>query len=304
MNQKEAMTPSATPSRSLADRLMPREVTGYTRRIAVAALISQMLIVLTGGLVRLTASGLGCSTWPKCTPDSLTATPELGIHSFIEFGNRLLTFVLLAVAILAVLAVWRTGQKRLRMLALSLLLFIPFQAIVGMITVLTHLNPWVVSVHFLISMPLIMWATQFVNAVYGTVAHRTSRANKLLALAAGVLTAAVLVVGTMVTGSGPHAGDHGASRNGLDPQMITPVHSGIVYLLVIVIVVLGLRLRSESARAAGVTWLALAVVLFQGVIGYIQHFLSLPIAVVAIHMLGTTMVVAAITHLNANVKAE
>lgn len=297
-------SPSTRPSRSvsLTDRLMPAVITPYTRKVAVAALISQMLIVVTGGLVRLTASGLGCSTWPKCTPEHLTAKPELGIHSYIEFGNRTLTFVLLAVAILAVLAVWRTGRRDLRILALSLLLFIPFQAIVGMITVKTHLNPWVVGFHFLVSMPLIMWAMQFVNRVYGSNPLPTSRTNSLIARIVAVLTAFILVMGTVLTGSGPHAGDHGAARNGLNPEVVTPFHSGIIYLMVIGLVVLGLRLQKENARAAKITWAALAVVLLQGVIGYVQHFLSLPVAIVALHMLGSTMVVAAITHMVFNVR--
>ncbi len=308
MNQKEAMTSSASspaPSGttpSLRDRLMPTTVTAYTRRITVAALVSQMLIVVTGGLVRLTASGLGCSTWPKCTPESLTATPELGIHSFIEFGNRMLTFALLAIAVLAVLAVWRTGRRELRYLALSLLLFVPFQALVGMVTVLTHLNPWVVGVHFLISMPLIVWATRLVNHTYGSQPHLTSARNALLVKAVAVLTGAILIVGTVLTGSGPHAGDHGAARNGLDPAAVTPFHSALIYLIIAALVALLVSMRRESPRAAKIVGLALGVVLFQGVIGYIQHFLSLPVAVVALHMLGSTMVVAAVAHLVFNVR--
>lgn len=278
---------------TLLDRLMPRTLTPYTRRVAVASLASQMLIVLTGGLVRLTASGLGCSTWPRCSSDSLTATPELGIHSYIEFGNRLLTFVLIVVAALTILAVWRTGRRDLRYLALSLLLFVPFQALVGMVTVLTHLNPWVVSAHFIISMPLVAWGSLLCNRVYGTPRHTTGRLNIVLTRLVSITTAAILIAGTVLTGSGPHAGDHGAARTGLDPQVVTPFHSALIYVLIALLVILGARLGHEDKRAAKAVWLALAVVLFQGVIGYIQHFLHLPIAVVAVHMIGSTMVVAA-----------
>ncbi|MDR6891151.1 COX15/CtaA family protein [Falsarthrobacter nasiphocae] len=292
-----------TQSRTIAPALMPAEITGYTRKVAIAALASQMLIVLTGGLVRLTASGLGCSTWPRCSADALTATPELGIHSYIEFGNRLLTFVLLAVAILSVLAVWRVGRRDLRLLSLSLLLFVPLQALVGMVTVLTHLNPWVVSVHFLVSMPLVMWATQFCARVHGAPRFATDVTSVRLGRTAGVLTFAILVAGTILTGSGPHAGDHGAARTGLDPQVVTPFHSVLIYAIVAVLVVLLLRLTRQGSPAAGTVWLALGVVLAQGVIGYIQHFTGLPIPVVAAHMLGSTAVVAAVTFMNHSVSS-
>src|SRR5919106_3818666 len=131
------------------------------RRLALVSIVANAGIVVTGGAVRLTASGLGCPTWPRCTDNSLVNTPEMGIHGFIEFGNRLLTFALAAVAALMLVYLWNLRKERrdLFLLALGLLASIPAQAIIGGITVLTQLNPWVVGLHFLVSMALVVFAT-------------------------------------------------------------------------------------------------------------------------------------------------
>src|SRR5690625_797813 len=137
-------------SRRWIDALMPRTFTLWTMVLGVASLVSQAGIIVTGGAVRLTASGLGCSEWPRCTPDSYVTTPEMGIHGVIEFGNRLLTFVLAAIAVLTILALWRLRKTHRELLVMSIILFlvIPAQAVIGGITVWTGLNPWVVSLHF------------------------------------------------------------------------------------------------------------------------------------------------------------
>ena len=135
------------------------------RRLAVASLVANVGIVVTGGAVRLTGSGLGCPTVPRCTEDSLVATRELGVHGAIEFGNRLLTWVVLLIAVATLVSAVRARGQRpgLWKLALALLLYVPLQAVIGAVTVLTHLNPWVVMLHFLASMPLIALATVLVR---------------------------------------------------------------------------------------------------------------------------------------------
>ena len=167
---------------------LPVTVDTTVRRLAVLSLIGQTVLVVTGGAVRLTASGLGCPTWPRCTDDSLVNTPEMGIHGFIEFGNRLLTFALAAVAVLMLVYLWNLRKERrdLFLLALGLLASIPAQAVIGGITVLTQLNPWVVGLHFLVSMALVVFATLLVNRAYGRTG--TSRPVPLPALP-GVLRA-------------------------------------------------------------------------------------------------------------------
>ena len=132
--------------------LFPTHVTRRVRLFGWLNLAAQILIVGTGGAVRLTSSGLGCPSWPACSPDSLIATPEMGIHGAIEFGNRLMTFVLVAIALSAFLAVVRIRERGdLRRLALWVGLGVPTQALIGGLSVLTGLNPYVVGLHFVVS---------------------------------------------------------------------------------------------------------------------------------------------------------
>ncbi len=162
-----ASRPPRTAARIIA--WLPDTVNETVKRLAVLSLIGQTLLIVTGGAVRLTASGLGCPTWPRCTDSSLVNTPEMGIHGIIEFGNRLLTFALAAVAVAMLVYLWNLRKERrdLFLLALGLLASIPAQAIIGGITVLTQLNPWVVGLHFLVSMALVVLATLLVNRAYG-----------------------------------------------------------------------------------------------------------------------------------------
>ncbi|MCC3279317.1 COX15/CtaA family protein [Arthrobacter sp. zg-Y40] len=274
------------------------------RSLAVASLVANIVIVVTGGAVRLTASGLGCPEWPLCTADSLVTTPQMGVHGIIEFGNRMLTFVLTAVAFATVFSVWRIRAQRrdLWWLSIGLLAGIPAQAVVGGITVLTGLNPWIVGLHFIISMVLIVAAVVLVNRAWlssGDLAVRhaplAGKTLRPLLGAMGVLSGITVLLGVMVTGSGPHAGDHGAARNGLNPDLITRVHVVPVYLLVFALAValyLVFR-RTADARVRKAVVLLAVVVLAQAVIGYTQHFLHLPIALVALHMLGACLLTAA-----------
>ncbi|HET6153650.1 MAG TPA: COX15/CtaA family protein [Marmoricola sp.] len=274
--------------------------TAYLRPLAWASLISNMVLVVTGGAVRLTDSGLGCPTWPRCTDSALTPRNSLSIHSAIEFGNRMLTFVLVIVAVATLIAAWQTHRRELRRLSLGLMLGIPAQAIIGGISVLTHLNPWIVSVHLLCSLAMICLAVLLVRLVDqpGPLAAATAGAptTKLAwsTFGAGWL---VLYVGTVVTGSGPHAGDRHAHRNGLSPLQLAQLHADLVFLFVgltvgLIVLLVATRARSEALRAAKVL---LIVELAQGTIGFVQYFTHLPIVLVGFHMLGAALVTATMT---------
>ncbi len=293
--------------RGLGGRL-PHSVTPALRRLSVASLIGQSVLIVSGGAVRLTASGLGCPTWPRCTAGSLVNTPEMGIHGIIEFGNRTLTFALALVAALMLVFLWnlRKGRKDLFWLAFGLLASIPVQAVIGGISVLTQLNPWVVGLHFLVSAALVAFSMLLVNRTYartGTAApalrHRPSKTIRQLSVVAAVCTGLAVVLGVMVTGSGPHAGDANAPRNELNPDLITRFHVLPVYVLVIssvILLVLLWRRRYNGPIRAGAV-LLMAAVLFQGAIGYTQHFTGLPPILVGLHMLGAAMLLAAATNL-------
>ncbi|MEC5200790.1 cytochrome c oxidase assembly protein subunit 15 [Arthrobacter sp. PL16] len=286
---------------------LPRTTTPLVRRLAIASLVSQIAIVVTGGAVRLTASGLGCPEWPRCTPESIVTTPEMGFHGVIEFGNRLLTFVLVIIAVAMIVSVLglRRERKDLFRLSVGLFLGIPAQAVIGGITVWTGLNPWVVGLHFIVSMILVALATVLVDrARLSTEQYRLHRAPaappllRQLLVTSTVLTSVAVVLGVIVTGSGPHAGDQGAARNGLDSDLMTRLHALPVYLLVATValaVVVAYRAQVEGKLRRALLLLA-AVVLAQGAIGYTQHFLHLPVVLVALHMLGASLLMSAAIH--------
>ncbi|HET9871373.1 MAG TPA: COX15/CtaA family protein [Propionibacteriaceae bacterium] len=267
--------------------------TTMLRRWSVAALVANIAIVLTGALVRLTASGLGCPTWPRCVPDSYVAQPEYGVHGVIEFGNRLLTFVLAAVMVLTFWCARRVGDRgvrvRVRTWALVLLLGIPLQAVIGGVTVLTQLNPFVVALHLLASMGLIAIAVVLVHRAWGIERQASTAAQRLLVRTTFVLLAIVIWLGTVVTGSGPHAGDHGAARTGYDPALVSHIHAGAVYAAMAATIAGVVLYRS---RRAG---LLLALELTQGAVGIVQYHLGLPIWLVMLHLLGASLVIAVAT---------
>lgn len=275
------------------------------RRVIVAAwatLVVQIGIVGTGGLVRLTGSGLGCPTWPRCTPESFVSTPEMGIHGAIEFGNRLLTFVLVVVAIVTFLFVIRMRRERrdLFWLALIIGLYVPLQAIIGGITVLTNLNPYVVGLHYLASVLLVALSAALVVGVYAEPGPRSLAVPRWYAVATHVTSAFVLltvIVGILVTGSGPHAGDGGASRNGLDPEFMQHVHSWPAYITfaLTLILVIGASRTPPLLRLRLWTGLLLAVELIQIGVGLWQARTGLPIILVNIHMVLAVGLVAAMT---------
>jgi cytochrome c oxidase assembly protein subunit 15 len=263
-------------------------------RWAWAALAANTLIVFTGGLVRLTGSGLGCPTWPKCTDDSFVPHRALGTHGVIEFSNRMFTYVLVFVVISTLIVVWRwsAATQTMRRLALIIALGVPLQAVIGGISVLTDLNPWVVSLHLILSMGLIAASTILLLRVRGGLA--TSATHTRLVVAAYAVMWLVVYLGTIVTGSGPHAGDTDAPRNGLDPQVMSHVHAASVYLLVALTLGLCVVLRGPIRQYA---WILLGIELAQGTIGFVQYFTDLPIALVAAHLVGAAILVAAGTRL-------
>lgn len=275
-------------------------------RWSVASLVVNIVIVVTGALVRLTSSGLGCPTWPRCTADSYTSHPALGIHGAIEFGNRLLTFVLVIVAVLTWVAALlhrdperpeRGGRRRdLRWIAAGLALGIPAQAVIGGISVLTKLNPFVVGLHLLVSMVLIALSVWLVRRSWGLAPQPVGRGASLAVRATFVAMWVAVWLGTIVTGSGPHAGDENAARNGLDGALVTHLHAATVYVVVATTLVALWLLRSRAAV------LVLGVVVVQAVVGITQYELGLPVVLVMVHLLGASLATAASANLFLSVR--
>jgi cytochrome c oxidase assembly protein subunit 15 len=276
------------------------------------SLVSQILIVVTGGAVRLTASGLGCPTWPKCTEDSITNVPEQGIHGFIEFANRLLTFVLILIALLTFIAIMRSGKaKRKGMVwpSFSLGLGIIAQAIIGGISVLTNLNPWVVGLHFIVSSVLISIASilvwRFYKPEHQPVPYSVYLLTPWIALSGSV----ALVVGVVVTGAGPHAGDANSPRNGLDLEIWQHLHSYPGYLsIALTFVTLLLLVRVNKLNAVSLStkitfWLFIALAV-QAIIGIAQSRMGVPPILVGLHMLGASLIASLLTFQWLSVRAR
>ena len=325
------------------------------------SLATQILIVVTGGLVRLTASGLGCPTWPKCTEDSLVSTQEMGIHGIIEFGNRLLTFVLLIVALLTFAVIFRqhvakralirptvsffatvilvlgtliaagafgTSNEVLALAAVVLILVIAAtiwfirtakkaepiglivpafglglgiiaQAVVGGITVLTELNPWIVGLHFVISSYLIALAAVLVFRALPKQWGEVSRISERLRWSIVVVSAVTILIGVVVTGAGPHAGDVNTARNGLDLEIWQHYHSYPGYLMLALIALSVFAQSKVSVSLANYPFRVLVILLVatvvQAVIGVVQARTGVPPFLVGAHMLGAAVLAALVT---------
>jgi cytochrome c oxidase assembly protein subunit 15 len=257
-------------------------------------LVLQAGLVLTGGAVRLTGSGLGCPTWPECTPGSYTPVPnqaEGQLHAWIEFGNRLLTFALVAAALAVLINVLYRQRRDLRLLAIGQALGIFGQGVLGGITVLTDLHPLPVAGHLLLSIILIGGATSLYDR-RETGIIRIKTAEKLTANLSRVhiyLTFVVIALGTLVTGSGPHAGDEKAQRFGFDIRTVATIHAEAVIALLGVTLALYVAVRSNPLHKRRL-FIFLAIALGQGAIGYIQYFTGIPEILVAAHLLGSTLV--------------
>ena len=265
------------------------------RRFLYGALLTlQAGLVLTGGAVRITGSGLGCPTWPECTPGSYTPVPhqaEGQLHAWIEFGNRLLTFALVAVSLAVLIHVLYKRRRDLRSLAIGQLLGILGQGVLGGITVLTDLHPLPVAGHLLLSIILIAGAASLYSRREYSARPRTDldKLTKRISLLHIGLTFVVIILGTIVTGSGPHAGDEKAQRFGFDIRVVAWLHADAVIALLGLTAAFFILVRSDKdlvRRIAVFTAIALA----QGAIGYIQYFTGIPEILVAAHLLGATLV--------------
>ncbi|MET9105681.1 COX15/CtaA family protein [Streptomyces zhihengii] len=295
--------PVQTPLAYIAQRWTPSP--RILRRAALSAVLMSVLIIVTGGAVRLTGSGLGCDTWPKCTDDSLFATPEQGLHGAIEFGNRMLTYVLSAAVGWAIIAVRATKPRRRGLGRLTWLQFwiVCANAVIGGITVWAGLNPWSVAGHFLLATGLLTVATvTWVRTGEGDGAPRprVPRPVRRLSWAIVGVTALLIVLGTSVTGSGKHAGDSSdVARMPWDWTAAAHIHAIAAWVVCALAVAMWLVLRvvdapdDTRARARDL----LLVVLAQGVIGYVQYFTHVPEILVGVHMFGSALMWIAVVRL-------
>ena len=279
------------------------------RPLAVASLVVNMLLVVTGGVVRLTGSGLGCPTWPRCSASSFVPHRALGVHGVIEFGNRTITFVLTAVAIATLVAAWRHGRPAVTRIALLLALGVPAQAVIGGISVLTELNPWVVALHLLVSMAMIAGAVVLLRRLKegdGPAQLLVPKGVAWMVRATFIAGWVVLYLGTVVTGSGPHAGAANAPRNGLDPQAFSQLHADVVFLFVGLTIAAVLVLKSVHAprRAFDAAAVLLAIEVAQAAVGFAQYFTGLPVSLVTLHLLGAAAVSAAMAWLLVGIRTR
>lgn len=263
------------------------------------SLATQIGIVVTGGAVRLTGSGLGCPTWPRCTEDSFVSTPEMGFHGVIEFGNRLLTFVLLIVAILTLITAVRARAERrgLVLPAVGLGLGIILQAVIGGITVLTGLNSWVVGLHFLVSGLLIALATLLVWRIYAPQPEPIASLAHLARWPIVIFGILAIVVGVLVTGAGPHAGDANTPRNGLDLEIWQHYHSYPAYIMTgLMLVAFATQWQTHKSWSVSVKALGIGslIAVLQAALGIWQARTGVPALLVGVHMLGAALMCSAI----------
>ena len=266
----------------------------FRRAVYGLLLFLQAGLILTGGAVRLTGSGLGCPTWPECTPGSYTPVPnqaEGALHAWIEFGNRMLTFGLVAISLIVLAHVLTTKRRDLRLLAAGQLLGILGQGVLGGITVLTDLHPLPVASHLLLSIILVAAAVSLYDRREAPV-ERIRQIDKLISLLSRshiALSFLVIVLGTLVTGSGPHAGDEQARRFGFDIRTVSILHADAVIALFGLTLALAVALRANKVILKKI-YIFTAIALAQGAIGYIQYFTGIPEILVAAHLLGATLV--------------
>lgn len=279
---------------------LPDRVDGRIRLSAWLSLITEITIVGTGGAVRLTDSGLGCPTWPTCTAESLVPTAEMGIHGVIEFANRLMTGVVGIIAIITFVLLWRIRRERRDLFALSLVLGLGVlvQALLGGVTVLTGLNPFIVGFHFTASLIMVCVATALVYRVYVAPGARGLVVPKWfvgLAHATTLVVAVTVAMGVLTTASGPHSGDIAAARSGFDAELFEHFHAWPGYATLVLTIVL---LVASAVRGLPVFRWVVALFMIEAVqilVGLIQANTGLPPVLVGIHMVLACTLAAAMT---------
>ncbi|RRQ70632.1 cytochrome B [Streptomyces griseofuscus] len=296
LNRADAVAALRNPLAFIADRWTPKP--GTVQRAALIALVMSVVIVVTGGAVRLTSSGLGCPTWPECTDGSLTPTQALSYHSAIEFGNRMLTYVLCAAVGWAIIAAraQKPYRRALTRLGWAQFWLVMGNAVLGGIVVLVGLNPYTVAAHFLLATALttvavVMWQ----RTREGDAAPRPLVGKAVVQLVWFLVVAAVLLiaVGTVVTGAGPHAGDSSDVRRiPIDWETVAKLHAVLAWIVVTLTFALWFILKAVDAPHGPLarTRELFLILLSQGVIGYVQYFTHLPELLVGLHMLGSCLV--------------
>ena len=279
---------------------LPDHVDGRIRVFAWLSFVAEVLIIATGGAVRLTGSGLGCPTWPTCTADSLVNTPEMGIHGIIEFGNRTLTGLVGILALIVLVLVWRIRRERRDLFALSIVVLIGIvaQAIVGGITVLTGLNPFIVGFHYVASLALVSVCAAFLARMDEAPGDRLPAVPawyRTLTLVTIPVLALTIAFGVLTTGAGPHSGDAAAGRNGFNAELLEHVHawpSYALFALTLALTVAGWTMRLPVRR-----WVTalLAVEVVQILVGLYQARNGLPELAVGTHMVLAALTAAAMT---------
>ncbi|MFY4718074.1 COX15/CtaA family protein [Streptomyces sp. LaBMicrA B280] len=296
LNRADAVAALRNPLAFIADRWTPEP--GTAQRAALIALVMSVVIVVTGGAVRLTSSGLGCPTWPECTNGSLTPTQALSYHSAIEFGNRMLTYVLCAAVGWAITAARseKPYRRSLTRLGWAQFWLVMGNAVLGGIVVLVGLNPYTVAAHFLLATALIAVAVvMWQRTREGDAAPRPLVGKAVVQLVWFLVVAAVLLiaVGTVVTGAGPHAGDSSdVQRIPIDWETVAKLHAVLAWIVVTLTFALWFILKAVDAPHGPLarTRELFLILLSQGVIGYVQYFTHLPELLVGVHMLGSCLV--------------
>lgn len=295
LTRADAVAAVRNPLAFIAARWTPTPRT--VQRAALAALVMSVIIVVTGGAVRLTGSGLGCPTWPKCTDDSLTATSEMGLHGAIEFGNRMLTYVLCAAVGWAIIAARseKPHRRGLTRLGWAQFWIVMSNAVLGGIVVLVGLNPYTVAAHFVATSALIAVATvMWQRTREGDAAPRplVGKAVQQLVWVLVGASALLILVGTVVTGAGPHAGDSSeVERMPVDWETVTKLHAVLAWIVVTLTFALWFVLKAVDAPKGPLnrTRDLFLILLAQGVIGYVQYFTDLPEILVGLHMFGSAV---------------
>ena len=293
-----ARTAPSTPGRLV--QWLPERVDGRVRVFAWLSFLAEVLIIATGGAVRLTGSGLGCPTWPLCTPESLIPTPEMAIHGVIEFGNRTLTGLVGILAVIVLVLVWRMRHARrdLFMLALVVVVGVGAQAIVGGVTVLTGLNPFIVGFHYVSSVVLVCVTAAFLarmDAQPGPRVRSVPRGYAILTHITSLVLAVTVAFGVLTTGAGPHSGDEAAGRNGFDAQVLEHVHAWPGYVLFALTLVL--TIAAWIGRLPVRRWITalLVIEIVQVLVGLYQARNGLPELAVGVHMVLAALTAATMT---------